>query len=478
MQVKKRQLNNSTHSNNMVGATIWYTLSNIIQRGISVLTVPVFTRLLTTVEYGNYSVFLSWLEIFEILATFRLGWGGYVVGLTKFDQDRNRYTSSMQSLSILLTTLSLTAYILLWRWINMITGMDFKFTMVLFGILYALPAIQFWSVRQRVESHYMRIFAFSVFSSTAVLVAGSWFAIVSREKDFAVLLSRLIVQGSIGVLLIIYNCHKDFTFFDREYWGRALRFNTPLLPYYLSMVVLHTSDRIIIGRLVSTAAAAIYSVAYTLAMAMQVFSTSFNQAIQPRMFQQMKEGRTESIAETVEKALIVVSLLNILLMAFAPELVSLVAPAQYASAVWVVPPLAASVVVMFFYQHFINVEFYFEESKLIAIASIGAAVMNIGLNYLFIPAFGYMAAGYTTLVSYLLFSICHYVFMRIVCFKKNYEVKLFRLRKMTVTVGVALSAIALFLPLYERPAMRYVVVALLAVFVWRRRYSLFRLCSN
>ena len=60
-------------------ATICYTICNIMQRGISIITIPAYTRILTKEQYGTYSVFLSWIEIFEIIATLRLAWCDFVV---------------------------------------------------------------------------------------------------------------------------------------------------------------------------------------------------------------------------------------------------------------------------------------------------------------------------------------------------------------------------------------------------------------
>ena len=88
-------------------AAIWYTVCNLLQKGISLIAVPLYTRILTPEQYGVYTVFLSWLEIFEIIATFRLSWGGYIVGLTKYADDRNRYTSSIQSLGFTITSIAL-----------------------------------------------------------------------------------------------------------------------------------------------------------------------------------------------------------------------------------------------------------------------------------------------------------------------------------------------------------------------------------
>lgn len=40
-----------------IKASIWFMFCNIIQKGITMLTVPIFTRLLSTEEYGIYSVY-------------------------------------------------------------------------------------------------------------------------------------------------------------------------------------------------------------------------------------------------------------------------------------------------------------------------------------------------------------------------------------------------------------------------------------
>lgn len=50
--------------------------------------------------FGIYSIFMSWLEIFEIIITLRIYSNGYVAGLVRDDENRTTYTATMQSLSI------------------------------------------------------------------------------------------------------------------------------------------------------------------------------------------------------------------------------------------------------------------------------------------------------------------------------------------------------------------------------------------
>lgn len=191
-------------------ATIWFTMCNILQKGILFVTLPIYTRLMSTEQYGVYNVFLSWLEIFEIIATFRLGWGGYVVGLTKFDNDKDGYTSSMQMLSLLITTVIYFLYAVISPMINAFTGLNFLITSIIFGILLFSPAIQFWTQRERAEFRYKAVALVTVLTSVFTLILGVMAVLMFSDKAVAVIISRLIVQGLVGIVLIWQNCHKKF----------------------------------------------------------------------------------------------------------------------------------------------------------------------------------------------------------------------------------------------------------------------------
>ena len=72
-------------------------------------------------------------------------------------------------------------------------------------------------------------------------------------------------------------------------------------------------------------------------------------------------------------------------------------------------------------------------------ASVVAALVNVGLNYIFINLFGFIAAGYTTLACYVLYSIGHYLVSRKILRnmgKKDqmYDMKLIVLASLVVIV--------------------------------------------
>ena len=109
---------------------------------------------------------------------------------------------------------------------------------------------------------------------------------------------------------------------------------------------------------------------------------------------------------------------------------------------------------------FANVEMYYGENKGISLISIICSVLNIVLNILFIPRFGYFAAGWTTLFSYMLLTLLHYILMKRACRKNGIEEGIFQNKLLLgISAGVTASAFAA-MGMYRLSFLRYVPLAL------------------
>ena len=104
------------------------------------------------------------------------------------------------------------------------------------------------------------------------------------------------------------------------------------------------------------------------------------------------------------------------------------------------------------------VEIYLEKTKGVAVASIISALTNILLNYIFIPKFGYLAAAYTTLVSYILLAVMHYIFLRLSIGhdKKFSLVYDFKFLFITSVLIILLGGLIIYL--YEFPLLRLTIL--------------------
>ena len=167
-----------------------------------------------------------------------------------------------------------------------------------------------------------------------------------------------------------------------------------------------------------------------------------------------------------------------LTMAFAPEIIAVFASAEYREAIYVIPPVAASVYFIFVYAMFSTVEYYYQKTGFIAVASCASAILNIVLNAVFIPVYGYYAAGYTTLASYGCLALLHYVFYQRIL-KKEYGNAWLYDMKMILGVAGALMALMLLMALtYQWFFVRYAVIAALLLIAFFKRRALIRIVKS
>ena len=264
-------------------------------------------------------------------------------------------------------------------------------------------------------------------------------------------------------------------FYDKKYWLYALKFNLPLVPHYLSQIVLSQSDKLMINSFCGSAATAYYSVAYTLSMVLQILNSSVSGTMNPWIYKSLRDGKAKNIGKTSYPILMVIALCNFMVIAVAPELLTILAPANYQSALAVIPPVTASVYFMFLYNLFATFEYYYEKTQYVMMASIIGAVMNIILNAVFIPYFGYSAAGYTTLVCYILYSGAHYYFMKKVV--RSY-IQNERIYNGWIIFGIGLFLIgggAVMMQFYSHVIIRYAILVVCAVIVFLKRKDIQKL---
>jgi len=453
-------------------AAIWFTFCNILQKGISMLTVPIFTRILTTDEYGTFNIYLSWLNILVVFTSLNLYYGVFNNAMLKYD-DRDQYTSSMQGLVTVITSLFFVVYLFGKEFFNKLLGLSTVFMILMFVEMLVTPSLQFWSARQRFDYRYKILVAVTLAKSFLNPVLGVVAVLVTRQGALARVASMVVIEVVFCGSIMVYQFVKGKSFYVKEYWKYALGFNIPLLPHYLSGTILSLGDRIMINAFAGKTAVGIYSVAYNVGMLVQLFTNAINSSFTPWFYTSLRDKRYKDIKQITNLLLLLMAVLIIALMFFAPEVVRIFATDEYYSAIYVIPPLSASVFFVFMYGLFSNLEFYFEENKFIMVGSIGAALLNIVLNVIFIPQYGFYAAGYTTLFSYVVYCFSHYIFSIMVC-RKHTEITYLYDAKFIMVLSLAILLISvIFNYLYDYFIVRYLIAAIFVMIVYIKKRFVF-----
>lgn len=435
------------------------------------ITTPIFTRIMTTGEYGQYGVFNSWYGIITILVALGLTGGVHTQGLVKFDDERKVFSSSLQGLTISLVAVWVLVYFLFRDFWNNLLNLSTIQMLAMFVIIWTTAVFGFWANEQRVTYSYRILVTVTLLSSVLKPITEIVLVLISDDKATARIIgwafSDIITFGWI----FGFQLKAGKVFYSKKFWLYALRFNIPLVPHYLSQTVLNSADRIMIERMVGSNEAGIYNLAYSVSLIMGLFNTALAQTISPWIYQKIKDKRTKDIAPVAYITLVIIAFVNLILILMAPEAVSIFAPKEYGEAIWIIPPVAMSVYFMYAYDMFAKFAFYYEKTKTIMTASVIGALLNILLNYIFIKKFGYIAAGYTTLVCFMVYATAHYVFMRKVCracCDGEYPYTTGRILLITL---LFLIVGFIFMATYNYPIIRYgaVGVVLVGTIIMRKR---------
>lgn len=443
-----------------VKASLWFTVCNLLQKGIQFITVPILTRMMPAEEYGEYSVFLSWYQIISIFATLNM-WN-YVMnnGMMKYENDRDSFVSCIQGLSTLITLMLFTIYLPFAGAWEKATSLNFGTMLIMFIELLLMPSFEYWCSRARYEFRYKSVVVFSMAIAVLVPLVSIPLVYISSDKGSAAIIGRTLTSAAVYLVPTIMIACKGKKFYNKDYWRFALGFNLPLVPHFLSIIILQQSDRIMISNMVGDDKAGIYSVAYSAAMVLQIVNSAILASFIPTTYNCMKKQDYKKINYLAKFLLLLTSFLNLALISVAPEAIKILGPEEYIEAEYIIPPVAISGIFMFMFNLFANIEYYFEETKYVAVASIGAAVSNLILNYIFIKIFGYIAAGYTTLVCYILYSLGHYIFMKIVCNKHLNGKKIYNAKFMVLLSVISIAASFIIMTFYNLPLIRYSILAI------------------
>lgn len=447
-------------------ASLWFVFCTMLQKCIGFITVPIFTRLMPTAEYGIYSTYLSWYGILTVFCTLNMHSVKYVNDYTKADtqEDKNFAAVPLLSLSVVITFVLFIVYVLFHSFLDPIIGLPFALTCLLFAQILFEPPVNFWTMQQRFEYRYVILVVRTIGMVLANAFLGILFVYLANSNEaLARACSVVLVQFLFGGVFYVYFWKRSGKVFSTKGWKQALNVQLPLLPHSLSLTILSHSDRIMIARLVGAAEAGIYSVAYSAGYIVNVLKNSIVDSLKPWIYQKIKAKQFEDISRTVNAVMIVVTIISTVFTAFAPEIIRIMAPKQYHDAIYVIPPVAASSFFTFLYNIFSIVGLYFEKSKKIMVASVSGAALNLILNAICIPLFGYIAAAYTTLFCYMFFSFAHYFIMKNICKHELGNVQIYNIPFILLLSALMLGMTILFTFTYHNIFIRYAIVLVLLV---------------
>ena len=440
------------NSEKAVKSGAWYVVSNVLLRAMGIITAPLYTRLLTTSESGYANNFNNYVSLITVVTCLCLI---YSVGRAKidFEDDFDGYMSSIQALS---SGFALIVLILAMIFTppEGIFGYNKLTVFILFAYLVVFPSIDYMQYKYRFEYRYKENILISVIITIATIVLSVLFIyMIPEDKGFGKILGTVIPSAAVALWCYFNLLRKGKTLYKKEYWIYALRIGLPMIPHGLAMIILARIDTSMISNMCSFSDVGLYTWGYTIGTLLMFITNAVGQAWLPWFNERLHAGDRELIKEKNMLLMKAGCFLTLMFIAATPEAVKILLAKPYWECMWVVPPVALGTLCQYFYTNYVNQELYHKKTVMIAVNSIIAALINTGLNYIFIQKYGYIAAAYTTLAGYFILMCLHYISTKIVL-----KEKLYRDGAYFFMLFVTTAAGLLFMALYDRTLIRYMII--------------------
>lgn len=449
---------------------IWYTASNFVTKGFVFLITPIFTRLLSKTDYGMFSNYSSWLSTFHTFATLNLC-ASFISARFDFEKDFDGYVSSTLTLSSMITILWGLVINIFNSFFTKITNLEIRYINIMVAYLVFVSAVEMFQARERYFYNYKVSVVTSITIAFSSAVLSLLFVLCFQNKLMGRILGSALPTIIVGGILYTVLFLRGKTV-NVGYWKYSLPISIPYIPHGLSLTLLNSMDKMMITNICGPEYNAIYAVAYTCGMIITLLVTSLNTAFSPWLGEKLNREEYEDIREASKKYVKLFAGMTVGVMLLTPEILLIMGGKNYIDAIYVMPPVAMGCVCQFLYTMFVNVEQFKRKTVGMAFASISAAILNYILNMYFIPIYGYYAAAYTTLASYLWLLIVH-----ILLVKKIGYIRVYPIKYIFGVLGIMGIYMVIINYLYRNSILRYGLVLtysfLFVVFFLKHRQFIF-----
>ena len=455
--------------NNVNKITILNIISTFMLQGIAFITTPIFTRLLGTAQFGLYSLFNSWVLILTCLMGFGIN-SSIGTGVYTFKEHYISFRNSILVSSTLICLLEIVVIVMCSSILVRVTGFSFDLVIIIGITAFAHYIINFAQMAFTYEKKAESNFILSVFLSI-VSVGVSIFFIYKADSDskylgriYGVAITYFIVAVIVWLVLFL----KKAIGINKKYLQYGIAVGFPIVFHSLSQQILGQSDRVMMQEFeISTAEIGIYSLFYTLSSVLSTILGALNNSWCPFYYDDVSEEKWDTLNKKCKNYIEIFTILCVGFLLLAREVSYILADESYWRGINILPILSLAVYFTFMYQFPVNFEFFHKKTKIIAIGTIGAGIVNIILNAFMIPVLGMYGAAIATALSYFVLFLAHYA---IVTRIKEYPYHL----KITIFIpGIfgILIGIVLFYVLSPYSYVRWMIGIILGCFELYRIYK-------
>lgn len=460
-----------------VKAGFWYVISNFLLKGISFITIPIFSRLMSTEDYGEFSNYTSWQATLLIIVGAEL-YNTLSRAYYDYKEEYDQYVSSVTIANCLLAFLFYIVFLLGRKWIFQAVTIPEQYVHILFLTLMCTSCKAIYMMRERTMYRYKTV---ALVSATATVVPTIISAIIVIFVDTSVRLPARIYGFYIPAAFIGIACAVQLIAggrtFKFEHCKYAFKLSLPLMVHYLSVTLLTSSNTIMTKRVLGAEVTAQVSMVISVIHMLTILFQSLSGAVTTWLMDNLEQKKEAVIRRNLLIYLGGLAFAACGVIAFAPELVWVLGGAKYAGAVQLVPGMVIGVTISAFTSVFTIILTYDKNVAKTAVYTTIVSIATIVMQGLLLPKFGIKVLPYISIMTFGILFVINYILVRKAGYASVINMKGI-LGILFLAVGVMVCAYSLYDHLIIRYSIISIVAALTLIIAYRHREVVIKLMKS
>lgn len=396
----------------LAGETAIYGFSSILARVLNFLFVPIYTRMLTQVQYGVVTEFMAYIAILQVVLVLGLETGCFRFANKEGEDPRKVYSGALLAVTGL-NLAFLACMVAFSGSISAALGYEGYRSLIIYvaSILFcdSITAILFAKLRQEHKA-----VKFAILKTVKILTETGanivLFFVWPAKPDFTYPILAIFISCVLCLVLFIPDIMRLKLVWDGGVVKRMLAYSLPLMVAALPGVANDFLDRVLF-RFFDTSSEAwraslgIYQAAVKLAVIMNLFIQMFRYAAEPFFFQRAKDkGSKELYAVVMEYFTAFCGLVFLGVIGYI-DIISFLLGKDFRVGIGVVPVMLLSYMLL---GMLFNVSMWYKlsgKTKMAIWITLAGLIVTTVVNIVFMPRFSYWASAFGHLASYLVMFI-------------------------------------------------------------------------
>ncbi len=372
-----------------------YIISDILIKAIAFLTLPFFLSVMSTEDYGEFSLYQSYMSVMSLF--YALGISKGIVRYYVEKKDEKKYLGTVVWLDIVIGIIC-SIFVVTEEYLfgQFQLGARKALVISIASICNCLCNLLLEDLRAQ-----MKAFAYAICGLfISILSTGlGWLAVCnfSGNLGYVRYIASIIPLLLLALVTIIYIFKRDSIIFKADVARYLLIYAIPLIPYTLSTTIIAEVSKWVFAK-VGFSEVGIYSFSINLSSIMYIIVLSLNRAYQPMLFTCLRDGIDPK--PQLKKNLCIFFLMYYIFLIFLNLAIKIFGSQEYMATTYIAPIIVCGYGYFFIYSLVVNYYYYYKKNTIISMIAMLSAGVIAFLNYILIPPLGYIGAALASFISY------------------------------------------------------------------------------